>query len=178
MAKGDKATVSGYLATNEHGSLYQPGRMYQLPRKTKVAEVYLALCEEQAPPSINVTARLSKVSWGFANLVITELKSIGAVLDPELRRRKRKSVVGPGQKLGVVHEMFLLSLRTLGPARPLYSYVQELEWHFNKSISYQCVADWFHKRWDHEGNLKKANLVPLDKWKSTIYYVTTSMSRR
>jgi hypothetical protein len=36
---------------------------------------------------------------------------------------------------------------------------------FNKSVSYQCVADWFHKRWDHEGTLKKANLISLDKWK-------------
>jgi transposase len=46
----------------------------------------------------------------------------------------------------------------------LYSYVQELEWHF-ESVSYQCVADWFHKHWDHKGNLKKTNLVPLNKWK-------------
>jgi hypothetical protein len=61
--------------------------------------------------------------------------------------------------------MFLLSLRTLDLAQRLYSYIQELERHFNKAVSYQCVADWFHKCWDHEGNLKKANLVPLDNWK-------------
>ncbi len=139
--------------------------MYQLPRKTEVAEVYLELCQEQAHPSVNLIAKLSKVSWGFANLVVTELKAIGAVSDPELKRRQKNHELGPGQKLGVIHEMFLLSLRTLDPARPLYSYVQELERHFNKSVSYQCVADWFNKRWDHKGNLKKANLVPLDKWK-------------
>ena len=42
-----------------------------------------------------------------------------------------------GQKLGVIHEMFLLSLRTLDlVARPLYSNVQDLEQHFNESVSY------------------------------------------
>jgi hypothetical protein len=40
-----------------------------------------------------------------------------------------------------------------------------LDTHFGKSVSYQCIADWFRKRWDFDGNLKKANLVPLDKWK-------------
>jgi hypothetical protein len=105
------------------------------------------------------------VSWGFANLVITQLKAIGAVLDPKLKWRGKQTVLGPGQKLGVVHEVFLLSLWTLDPTWPLYSYIQELERHFNKSVSCQCVADWFHKCWDHEGNLKKANLVHLDKWK-------------
>jgi hypothetical protein len=52
-------------------------RVYQLPRKTEVAEVYLELCEEQAHPSVNKTAKLSKVSWRFANLVIAKLKAIG-----------------------------------------------------------------------------------------------------
>jgi hypothetical protein len=52
--------------------------MYQLPPKTeKAAKVYLELWEEQAHPSINKTAKLSKVSWGFANLDVTELKAIG-----------------------------------------------------------------------------------------------------
>jgi hypothetical protein len=32
-------------------------------------------------------------------------------------------------------------------------------------VSYQCIANWFHERWNFEGHLKKANLVPLDKWK-------------
>jgi hypothetical protein len=41
-----------------------------------------------------------------------------------------------GQKLGVIHEMFLLSLRTLDPGQPLYSNVQDLEEHFNESVSY------------------------------------------
>jgi hypothetical protein len=30
---------------------------------------------------------------------------------------------------------------------------------------HQCIADWFNKQWDHQGNLLKTNLVPLDKWK-------------
>jgi hypothetical protein len=82
-------------------------------------------------------------------------------------------VLGPGQTLNTVHEMFLLALRTVDPAQPLYSYVQVLDTHFGKLVSYQCIADWFRKRWDFDGNLKKANLVPLDKWKlenKVLYY--------
>jgi hypothetical protein len=37
--------------------------MYQLPKKSEVAEVYLQLCEEKAHPSIAETARLSRVGW-------------------------------------------------------------------------------------------------------------------
>ncbi len=165
MTDWNKPTVSGLVYKNDAGGLYQPGRMYQLPRKTEVAEVYLQLCEEQARPSVNETARISKVGWAYANLVVTELKAIGIIVDPELLRRKKLNALGPGQKLSTVHEMFLLALRTVDPARPLYSYVQELDTHFGKAVSYQCIADWFRERWDFQGNLKKANLVPLDKWK-------------
>jgi hypothetical protein len=108
----------------------------------------------------------SKVSWGFANQVITELKALGAVVDPEVLRQKKDNVVGPGQKLSTVHEMFLLVLRTVNPAHPLYNYVQELRKHFGLLVSYQKISDWFKKRLDYKGNLKRANIVPLDKWKT------------
>jgi transposase len=165
MSDWNKPTVSGLLYENDAGGLYQPGRMYQLPKKSEVAEVYLQLCEEKAHPSIAETARLSRVGWDYAKLVITELLEDGVIQDPETRRRKKLCILGPGQKLSTVHEMFLLSLRTLDPARPMYSYVQELDTHFGKTVSYQCIADWWNERWDYRGNLKKAILVPLDKWK-------------
>jgi hypothetical protein len=165
MTDWNKQTVSGLIYWNDAGALYQPGRMYQLPRKTEVAEVYLRLCKELAHPSVMETAKLSKVSWAYANLVVTELKAIGMTVDPELLQRKKLNVLGPGQTLTTVHEMFILALRTVDPARLVYSYVQELITHFGKSVSYQCISDWFRKRWDFDGNLKKANLVLLDKWK-------------
>jgi hypothetical protein len=62
--------------------------------------------------------------------------------------------------------MFLLDLRTLDPARPLYSYVQELNKHFGLLVSYQSISDWFKKCWDFNGSLWQENLVPLDKWKA------------
>jgi transposase len=168
MSYRNKQTVSGLVWVNENGGFFQPGRMYQLPKKTEVARIYLDLLELRYPlrPTVNETAIYSKVSWGFANMVIVELKALGAVMDPEVIRKKKDNVVGPGQKLSTVHEMFLLSLRTLDPSRPLYSYVNELNTHFGKLVSYQSVSDWFDKRWDHQGNLLRANLVPLDKWKT------------
>jgi hypothetical protein len=112
----------------------------------------------------------SKVSWGFANQVITELKALlkalGAVLvDPQVLRQKKDNFVGPGQKLLTIHKMFLLGLRTLDPTRPLCKYVQELNKHFGLLVSYQSISDWYEKCWDYKGNLKQANIVPLDKWK-------------
>jgi transposase len=162
-----KQTVSGLVWINEKGGYFQPGRMYQLPKKIKIAEIYLVLLEVRYPlhPSVMEVSDLGKVSWRFANLVISELRALGAVGDPELHRRVKNNVLGPGQKLSTVHEMFLLCLRTLDPARPLYNYVQELNNQFDKKVSPQSIADWFNKRWDNQGNLKRANLVPLDKWK-------------
>ncbi len=156
MSYRKKQTVSGLVWVNENGGFFQPGRMYQLPRKTEVAEMYLDLLEERYPlrPTVNETAIYSKVSWGFANQVITELKALGVVVDPEVLRQKKDNVVGPGQKLSTVHEMFLLGLRTLDPARPLYSYVQELNSHFGLLVSYQSISDWFKKCWDYKDNLK------------------------
>jgi transposase len=94
------------------------------------------------------------------------IEGFGGSHGPRSDSKKKDNVVGPGQKLSTVHEMFLLSLRTLDPSRPLYSYVNKLNTHFGKLVSYQSVSDWFDKRWDHQGNLLRANLVPLDKWKT------------
>jgi hypothetical protein len=85
MTHQNKQTVNGLLYTNNNSGICQPGRIYQLPWKTKVTKVYLRLCEEQAHLSMNVAAKLSKVSWGFASLVVTELKAMGVVLDPKLK---------------------------------------------------------------------------------------------
>jgi hypothetical protein len=94
MMDWNKQTVCGLIYRNGAGGLYQPGRMYQLPRKTKVAKVYLQLCEEQARPSVNETASFSKVGWTYANIVGTELKAIGIIVDPKLLRKKNSTCSG------------------------------------------------------------------------------------
>jgi hypothetical protein len=149
MSYRNKPTVSGLVWVNVNGGFFQPGRMFQLPSQNVLGPVGRA---------VNQTAVYSRVSWGFANMVITELKALGAVVDPEVLRKK-DNVVGPGQKLPTVHEMFLLDLRTLDPARPLYSYVQERNKHFGLLVSYQSISDWFKKCWDYNVSLRRANLV-------------------
>jgi hypothetical protein len=162
-----KQTVSGLVYVNDNGGYYQPGRMYQLPKKIKVAEIYLGLMEARYPLRVSITevAHMARVGWDYARLVVHELEFHGFIQVPERSRRAKNHVLGPGQKLSTVHEMFLLCLRTLDPARPLYSYVQELNNQFQKTVSIKSISNWFHKRWDFRGNLKRANLVPLDKWK-------------
>jgi hypothetical protein len=70
---------------NKKGGYFQPGRMYQLPKKIEVAEIYLGLLEVSYPthPTIKEVANLGKVSWHIVNQVILELKVSGAVQDPE-----------------------------------------------------------------------------------------------
>jgi hypothetical protein len=162
-----KQTVSGLVYVNDNGGYYQPGRMYQLPKKIKVAEIYLGLMEARYPLRVSITevAHMARVGWDYARLVVHELEFHGFIQVPERSRRAKNHVLGPGQKLSTVHEMFLLCLRTLDPARPLYSYLQELNNQFQKTVSIKSISNWFHKRWDFRGNLKRANLVPLDKWK-------------
>jgi hypothetical protein len=117
MTDWNKPTVSDLIYRNAAGGLYhQPGRMYQLPRKTKVAKTYLQLCVTQANTSVNQANRISKVSWKFANLVITELKSIGVIVDPELMQQQKFNMHRPDQILSTLHGKFLLSLMTLNPA--------------------------------------------------------------
>jgi hypothetical protein len=95
MTDWNKQIVSGLIYRNDAGNLYQPGRMYQLPRKTKVVKVYLLLREEHARSSISETTRISKVGWAYANLVVAKLKAIGDIGDQDLqRRRKRNSYSG------------------------------------------------------------------------------------
>jgi transposase len=158
---------NGLVDRNLNGGLYQPGRMYQLPKKTEVLAAYLWLLDNRYPlrPSVRETAQISQVSWGYAKQVIVEYKAKGVVRDPESIRREKNNVVGPGQKLSTIHEMFLLCLRTLDPARPIYSYLQELNNQFGLSVSKQSITEWWDKRWEFRGKLAKAIQIPLDKWK-------------
>jgi hypothetical protein len=39
-------------------------------------------------------AKHGKVSWGFPSQVITELKALGAVVDPKVLRQKKDKFVG------------------------------------------------------------------------------------
>jgi hypothetical protein len=80
-------------------------------------------------------AKHSKVSWGFANQVITELKALGAVVDPEVHRQRKNNVVGPGQKLSTVTKPHPSSLQ-------LCSRTQQALWQVGV---YQSISDWSEK---------------------------------
>jgi hypothetical protein len=74
MSYRKKQTVTGLAWVNDNAGFFQPGRMYQLLRKTEVVEMYLDLLEEcyLLHPTVNEMAIYSKVSWGFANQFITK----------------------------------------------------------------------------------------------------------
>jgi hypothetical protein len=81
-----KQTITGLVWVNENGGYFQPGRIYQIPKKIKVAEIYLGLLEVRYPlrPSVNEVASMARVGWDYANMVIRELKYLGFIQDPEL----------------------------------------------------------------------------------------------
>jgi hypothetical protein len=68
-------TADELLQQNQNGGFYQPGRMYDLPRKFGVGQTYLQLWQLSFParPSASELARESNVGWEYADKVIWKI---------------------------------------------------------------------------------------------------------
>ena len=61
--------------------------------------------------------------------------------------------------------LFLLALRLENDLCPLVTYREELLKEMGLSVSVSTIDRFFKTRFEFAGNLRKPNLVPLDKWK-------------
>jgi DDE superfamily endonuclease len=163
--------LPGFMLKNLNGGTYSPGRMYSIEKKADVKEAYLELILEIYPlrPSYRALAKRAKVSLNYAMKVAREIDANGDISDPNvIREENRLAIVrrGPGSKtLSVTHEIFLLSLRSENPSRPLGSYVFELYTTHGVRVSESTISSWFLKRFKHRGSFRKPNLIPLDKYR-------------
>ena len=121
-------------------------------------------------PSVRSVARKTRVGWKFASKVIKELLETGNLLDPELTRPKQKEsgcFVDVGSRaLNLEEEVFLLALRAETPNRPNLDCIREPDRRCGAKVSTAFITEWFKKRFDHPGNFRKPNLVPLDKFRT------------
>jgi hypothetical protein len=81
----------GLLWEHQNGGFFQPGRMYDLPRKFGVGQTYLRLWELSFPAILTALelARESNVGWRYAAKVISEIHLHNEIIDPaEIRRGK------------------------------------------------------------------------------------------
>ena len=159
------------IHTNENGGLYQNGRWYDLPKKVEIHQAYFNLLAQTYPeqPTTKAVAKHAKVSEAFARKVLKEIEHYGEVIDPKeltyIRKEYDPNKGAGSRSLLPEHEMFLLSLRSENPCRPLSNYRLELYRQFDVSVSETTISRWFNTRFEFKGNLRKPNLVPLDKFR-------------
>jgi hypothetical protein len=164
--------IHGLILPNGNGGSYHPGQPYNLVRKREVGEAFLTLWADNYPmqPSIRSVAQEARVGWNYASKVIEELLDTGDLVDPELTRPNQMDsgyFVGVGARsLKLEEEVFLLALRTEKPNRPNLDYIRQLERRYGTKVSSPFITKWFQKRFNHPGNFRKPNLVPLDKFKT------------
>ena len=105
MADVPVVTTRGLLLENQNGGFFQPGRMYDLPRKFAVGQIYLQLLEFSFPaiPTALQLARESNVGWGYAAKVISEIHLHDEIIDPAVIRRGKNVHRGVGNHL--IHKL-------------------------------------------------------------------------
>jgi transposase len=116
-------------------------------------------------PAIRAVARGARVSPQYASQVIGEFRELGYVEDPAIGILKARAKRKLFTKLGPEEMLFLLACRAEDDVRPLYVYVKLLEDEMGFRVSHQTVDNFFKKRFDHRGSLRKSSFVPLDKYK-------------
>ena len=109
MADKPVLATRGLLRENQNGGFFQPGRMYDLPRKFGVGQTYLRLWELSFPaiPTALELARESNISWGYAEKLISEIHLQDEIIDPAEIRLGKDVQRGVGKHLTPEEDMFL-----------------------------------------------------------------------
>jgi hypothetical protein len=76
-------------------------------------------------------------------------------MDPELVNFSKSKATGVCRFLDIEHELYLLGLRAENHSRSNHDYCSNLLEGFGVSISPSSISNFFLKRFDHAGNLKK-----------------------
>jgi hypothetical protein len=155
------------LIMNNNGGYYQPGRRYDFRTKMEVATVFADLWQASFPsvPHISQVAKVAKVGWKYAAKVVDEITITGDLIDPDIQKVQQNVARQRGEFLSQEEEVFLLSLRAEDATRPLLDYVQKLDENYGTRISVGYLCNWFKTRWQFRGSLRKASLIPYDKFK-------------
>ena len=157
------------MDVNNNGGYYENGISYNMGKKMEVLQAYLL-----SPPkngrdnnqlNIHHIAKTTMVSTGYAHKVITEYLATGALGDPKSARVEMAETRKNYTKLGPEESIFLLALRSEDNTQLLVDYKQKLFLATGVSVATCTIDRFFKNRFDYKGSLRKAPLVPLDKWR-------------
>ena len=155
------------IKINENGGWYQHGKPYPWAKKMDVVLAYETLREEDPTklPTTTSVAYHASVSEHFARKVLKEYSETGTVEDPEIKIAAMHQKRTQYTKIDAESALFLLACRLEDDQLPLYKYSQMLFIGLGVHVSTQTISTFFRKRFLFKGNLRKPNLVPLDKFK-------------
>ena len=102
---------------------------------------------------------------GYAHKVINEYLATGALEDPKRALNQLSEVRRQYTKLGPEASIFLLALRAEDDQQILVDYQRKLAEETGVHVGTSTIDRFFKQRFEHKGALRKAPLVPLDKWK-------------
>jgi hypothetical protein len=151
---------------NDYGGIYVHGKPYSITTKNEVVqEVYYRLqrIDPTSRPKLLGIAKEARVSKGYAHKVLKEVRVAGFIEDPELVLKRKAERTKGVSKLGPEESLCFLALRAEDDQRPLYIYAKILEDELGVKVSHQTVDNFFKKRFDFKGSLRKSSPVPLDK---------------
>jgi hypothetical protein len=97
--------------------------------------------------------------------VVDEITITGDLIDPDIQKVEQNLARERGELLSQEEEVFLLSLWAEDATRPLLDYVQKLDENYGTRISVGYLCNWFKTRCQFRGSLRKASLIPYDKFK-------------
>ena len=157
----------GDPSMNKNGGIYRRGRRYDQPRKEAVALEYYKLAKEIGDRKVKISevARRAKVGWSYAKMVVDEFRETAELEDPSTTHKKQLESRVERRYLTIEEEVYLLALRAEDPTRTNFEYISLLAERYGRIVSSAFISTWFQKRFEHPGNFKKPNVVPLDKWR-------------
>jgi transposase len=163
------------MDTNRNGGYFSNGNPYDMSKKMEVLSAYFEeqrdepadIAEAARIPKINVeaVAERARCSVGYAHKVITEYLMTGGIQDPKIatqqlaRSRRLRAKIGPEESI------FLLACRADDDQQTLVDYQRNLFEGTGVIVGTTTIHNFFQRRFEFKGNLRKAPLVPLDKWK-------------
>ena len=152
---------------NENDGIYGNGEAYDIAKKLEVLTIYYEVANETIGriTSVQEVARRVKVSKTFVYKILAEFRLLGYLEDPTFAMERAALLMRRRTKIHPEASLFLLALRYENDLRPLITYREELLKEMGLNVSVSTIDCFFKTRFDFAGNLRKPNLVPLDKWK-------------
>ena len=164
---------------NDHGGYYHQGSSYGIDKRMAVIEAFLDrqkadvdMDEEMEQDGrsfgalhIREVAADCRVGVRFAYNVVQEYLALGYVREPSESQDDLREIRQQYTKLGPEESLVLLALRCENDQQLLTDYQRGLQLATGTVVCATTIDNFFKKRFEHKGSLRKSSMVPLDKWK-------------